>query len=115
MTIQLYLQGKFEYDFSVLNIESTLVGRGISLTANFEDSTEKQVDLAMSDLYMILANVSSGRGKVVTKGNRSLTDKSCTFSVTDRKGFRNEAIRLRLKWGEVTVLSSSVRFLNMFE
>ena len=114
MTIELFLKGKFEFEFSDLNIQSTLEGRGLILGTQHYDVSEKDTDLALSDLYMILANVTSGRGKMVSKGNRQVTEKSYQFGVTDRTNFRNEAIRLRAKWGEKLDCVSSVKFVTLF-
>jgi ATP-dependent phosphoenolpyruvate carboxykinase len=114
MTIELFLKGKFEYEFTDLNIQSTLEGRGLIMGTEHSDVSEKDADLALSDLYMILANVTSGRGKMVSKGNRSVTGKSTMFTKDDRATFRNEAIRLRMKWGEKIDAISTVRFVNLF-
>ncbi len=114
MTIELFLQGKFEYEFSDLNIQSTLEGRGLILGTEHADVSEKDTDLAMSDLYMILANVTSGAGRTITKGNRTIRDKSYSFGITDRQNFRNEAIRLRNKWGEQFEDVSPVKFVKLF-
>ena len=114
MTIELFLQGKFEYEFSDLNIQSALEGRGLILGTAHTDVSEKDIDLTLSDLYMVLANVTSGGGKSVTKGNRRVTEKSYQFGVTDRANFRSEAVRLRLKWGENTDTISSVKFVKLF-
>ena len=115
MTIESYLQGKFEYQFSALNIQSTLEGRGIELGTPHTDVSEKNTDLALSDLYSILANVTNGGGKRISKGNRTVTEKSYSFGITDRQNFRNESIRLRQKWDEDVEVVPSVRFENMFE
>ena len=115
MTIENFLQGKFEYRFSALNMESTLAGRGITPETPHGDVSEKDTDLALSDLYMILANVTSGSGKKITKGNRSVSDKSLSFGITDRDNFRNEAIRLRAKWGEVAAITPTVKFARLFD
>lgn len=114
MTIEQFLRGKFEFEFSALNIESVLTGRGIPLSAEHYYIPEKDIDLAMSDLYMILSNVSNGGGKRITKGNRTTTDKSYSFTTADRVGFRNEANRLRVKWGEESVSVPNVKFANLY-
>lgn len=115
LTIEQYLQGKFEFEFSALNMQSTLEGRGLLMGTIHTDVSEKDTDLALSDLYMILANVTNGGGSKIQKGNRSVTSKSYSFGITDRTNFRNEAIYLRNKWGEQTSLISNVKFANMFE
>lgn len=114
MTIQSYLQGKFDYEFSELNFQSVLAGRGIEPFSSHTEVSEKDTDLALSDLYVILANVTSGGGKRVTKGNRTVTERTYSFGITDRINFRNEADRLRLKWGEGSESSSSVKFANLY-
>jgi len=114
MTIESYLQGKFEFEFSALNFQSVFAGRGIESSSSHTEVSEKDTDLALSDLYMILANVSNGGGKRITKGNRTITDKSYSFSVSDRVNFRNEANRLRTKWGEDSVSVPNVKFANLY-
>lgn len=114
MTIEQFVIGKFEYEFSALNIESVFTGRGVPCSAEHYSVDEKTIDLIMSDLYMILSNVSNGGGKRITKGNRTITDKSYSFTPTDRTGFRNEANRLRVKWGEASVNVPNVKFANLF-
>lgn len=115
MTIENFLQGKFEYQFSALNMQSTLVGRGIVPETSQADVSEKDTDLAQSDLYMILANVTGGSGKKITKGNRTVSEKSFSFGITDRDNYRNEAIRLRAKWGEVATQIPTVKFARLFD
>lgn len=114
MTIEDFLQGKFEYQFSALNMQSTLVGRGIVSGTSHANVSEKDIDLAQSDLYMILANVTGGNGKKVIKGNRTVIEKSFSFGITDRDNYRNEATRLRVKWGEITKQVPNVRFISIF-
>ena len=115
MVIEQFLQGKFEYEFSDLNMESSLVGRDIIMGDDHSTVSEKSMDLVMSDLYMILANVTNGGGRTIVKGNRTVREKSYSFGVTDRLNFRNEAIRLRAKWGEVVEEIPRVLFVNFGE
>jgi len=115
MTIENYLQGKFEYQFSALNMQSTLEGRGLVLGDTHSDISDKDIDLAMSDLYMILANVTSGGATRITKGNRTVQGKSYSFGITDRDSFRNEATLLRNKWGEVTPSIPTVKLMRLFD
>jgi len=114
MTIESYLQGKFEFEFSALNFQSVFAGRGIEPSSSHTEVSEKDTDLALSDLYMILANVTNGGEKRITKGNRTITEKTYSFGITDRANFRNEANRLRFKWGLETVVVPNVKFANMF-
>lgn len=114
MSIKEYLQGLFEYEFSEQNLQSALVGRGLVAETLFVDVSEKDRDLAQSDLYIVLANATSGGGKHIQKGNRAVTVKSYSFSEADRKRFKYEAIRLRHKWGEATEMVIGVKFSNMF-
>lgn len=126
LQIEKYLVGQFEYEFSELNITSALESWGIEAGTPHDIVGQREKDLALSNLFMILANVTSGGGKRVTKGNRTITGKSYSFGITDRKNFRDEALRLRRKWGitdeSVTGVSEgsesqqsgSALFLNMF-
>jgi len=99
LTIEQYLIGQFEYEFSDLNIQSALECWGITAGVSHLSVGSKEKDLALSNLFMVLANVTSGGGKQVTKGNRTVKDKSFSFGITDRQNFREEAMRLRNKWG----------------
>ena len=106
LTIEQYLIGQFEYEFSDLNIQSALESWGITAGVSHLSVGNREKDLALSNLFMVLANVTSGGGKQVTKGNRTVKDKSFSFGITDRQSFRDEAMRLRAKWG-ITDTSTS--------
>ena len=108
MTISEYLKGSFSYTFSDANIASVLTRRGLTADKPLEDVDEKSIDLAQADLYMILANVVSGGGKRVQKGNRSVSERSYQFGVYDRREFRAMADRLYSKWGESITQSPAV-------
>jgi len=113
MTISEYLQGSFDFTFSDANINAVLTRRGIAAETPIEDVGEKNMDLATADLYMILANVVSGGGKRVQKGNRSVSERTYQFSIYDRRDFRAMANKLYMKWGEESIVPASVRFLHL--
>jgi len=113
MTISEYLKGIFDFKFSDENILAVLTRRGVDATQPLDNVDEKSIDLATADLYVILANVVSGGGKRVQKGNRSVSERSYQFGVYDRRSFMNTANKLYAKWGEITAYPSSVRFTHI--
>lgn len=115
LTIENYLRSKFEYEFSDLNIAGALESWGIVAESSHTDVGEREKDLALSELYMVLANVTSGGGKRIQKGNSSATQKSYQFGVTDRANYRNEALRLRAKWGIGDEPTGGVQFIEMID
>lgn len=112
MTISEYLKGSFDFKFSDLNITSVLTDRGIQPDTDLSDVSEKDRDLARADLYMILASATSGGGKRVVKGNRSVSERNYSFTASDRSHFRAMANKLYGKWGVET--ESPVRFVKIF-
>ena len=114
MIIGQYFQGNFEYQFSELNIQTVLARRAIYEESDHTDVSERQLELCLADLYMILANVLNGQGRRVQKGNRSVTERSFSFGITDRANFRAEAIRLYAKWGE-NQSTGEVIFTGIYE
>ena len=112
MTISEYLKGSFDFTFSDVNITAVLTRRGLTADAPLETVDEKSIDLATADLYMILANVVSGGGRRVQKGNRSVSERTYQFWAYDRRDFRAAANRLYAKWGETTS-TSSARFIHL--
>ena len=112
MTISEFLKGSFDFTFSDANILTVLTRRGISADEPFENVSENIRDLATADLYMILANVVSGGGRRVQKGNRSVSERTYQFGVYDRRDFRAMANKLYAKWGETTS-TSSARFIHL--
>lgn len=113
MTISEYLKGSFDFKFSEANLLSVLTRREILPTSDLSSVSEKDIDLATADLYMILANVVSGGGKRVQKGNRSVSERSYTFGVYDRRAFRNMANQLYVKWGEIAEMDSPAVFVHI--
>lgn len=114
MTIGQFLQGNFEYQFTELNIQTVLARRNIYEGVDHTEVSERDRDLCLADLYMILANVLNGQGRRVQKGNRSVTERSFTFGITDRENFRKEALRLYSKWGE-NQANDNVVFTTIYE
>lgn len=113
MTLSEYLKGSFDYKFSDANILAVLTRRGLDATQPLETVDERDIDLAMADLYLILANVVSGGGKKVQKGNRSVSERSYDVVTYDRREFRKMANQLYKKWGEKASISASARFTHL--
>lgn len=99
LTIEQYLQGQFDYEFSELNISVALACWQVPAGIPHSEATEKQKDLACSNLYIVLASIVSGGGEKTTKGNRSVSKRTVSFGITDRENFLKMAIALRAKWG----------------
>ena len=100
MTIEQYLKGQFEdSSFTDLNISVALVSWGVTEGIEHSSVTEKQKDLATSNLYVVLASKVAGGGEKTTKGNRSISKRTVSFGITDRDNFLTMAISLRRKWG----------------
>lgn len=99
LTIEQYLQGQFDYQFSELNIGVALACWGVPSGTLHGEVSEKQKDLACSNLYVVLASLVSGGGEKVTRGNRSSSKRTVSFGITDRENFLKMAIALRAKWG----------------
>lgn len=113
MTISEYLKGSFDFQFKDANILAVLTRRGLNADADLKDVDERSIDLAMADLYMILANVISGGGKRVQKGNRSVSERDYKFGVYDRRDFRAMANMLYAKWGEESQIEPSAVFVHL--
>lgn len=100
LTIEQYLLGQFEENsFTDLNVSVALASWGIPEGIPHTEATEKQKDLASSNLYVVLASKVAGGGEKTTKGNRSISKRTVSFGITDRDNFLKMAIRLRQKWG----------------
>lgn len=115
MTISEYLRGGFSHQFTDANIETVLATRGVSPQTPWQDVSEKDIDLARADLYEILANVVSGGGKKVVKGNRSVSERMVNFGVGDRRYYQARAKELRAKWGISDEYGGGVQFRRIFD
>lgn len=113
MTLSEYIKGSFDFKFTDANISAVLTRRALTPEADLETVSERDMDLAKADLYLILANVVSGGGKKVQKGNRSVSERTYQFGVYDRRAFREMANQLYSKWGENTSVTSSARFIHL--
>lgn len=113
MTLSEYLKGSFDFKFTDANILAVLARRGLDATQPLETVDEKSIDLATADLYLLLANVVSGGGKKVQKGNRSVSERSYQFGVYDRRAFVEMANKLYDKWGEKHLKFSPARFVYL--
>lgn len=107
MTIEEYLQATvgLGYTFPTETILAAELHWGIEPNENAfqpdrEDEWTRRVELAQSDLWFALSTVGRQDAETVTMGNRSYTNSSSGGTQLDRQGYRNEANRLREKWGE---------------
>lgn len=114
MTIEQYLQGKVDFNLSDDNIHSILFDRGVTEGADVSSISERQRELCLADLYMLLANSSvSSSGEYESDGGwqRSVSAKN----VHNRNGLVALADRLYKKWGESTPSTSGkVTFKSLY-
>ena len=108
-----YLKSVFDYKFSDERVSAVLARRGLDGDVELSSVSEKDIDLATADLYVLLTNIVSGGGKKVQKGNRSVSDRSYSINGYDRRNFLEIANRLYAKWGEKTSVVSSARFVHL--
>jgi len=99
MTIEQYLQGKVDYELSEKTMASILFDRSVAANTLVENTTLKQRELCLADIYMFLATSStSTSGEYESDGGwqRQHSNKN----VVDRGAFRAMAQALYDKWSE---------------
>ena len=104
MTVKDYIQGYFEDNiFSDNNINFVLKKHDIEDgSIDVDLISEKQKDLSIADLHLILANRLNGDGEEIARGDFSIKDRSVTMTNDDREYHRRIANQLYKKWGEPT-------------
>ena len=108
MTIEQYLQGKVDFNLSEANIAAILVDRGVSAGADMATLTEKQRDLCLADLYMLLAySSSSSSGEYESDGGWQ--KQKASKNVYDRSGYKEMAQRLYAKWDDEAANTATSR------
>lgn len=101
MTIEQYLQGKVDFNLTDANIQAILYDHDIAEGEEMSNVTERQKDLALADLYMLLANSSvSSSGEYESDGGwqRQVSAKN----VHNRTGLIELAKALYKKWNVAT-------------
>lgn len=112
MTIQQYLEGFFDAgSFSDSNYESIFAKYNVDKSSDENDVNEREKDLCLAELLLLLANKVSGGGsssqssesiergdfkKSVSSGS---SERSYSMTYLDRKYLRERAYYLFRKWG----------------
>lgn len=98
MNIEQYLRGKIDYEITDATMASILFDRGISANTSVENTTEKQRDLCLADLYVFVSRSSiSTSGEYESDGGWQ--KKKASKTINNRGGYVRLAKALYEKWG----------------
>lgn len=101
VTIEDYLKGLVGFDVTESALNSIRIYRGIKKGADVEELTTKEKDLAYADLLMwAVTNPSSYTGAKQSDFGWTETEASKTITVTDKKGFRKDAMDIYKRYGD---------------
>lgn len=106
MTIEQYLQGKVDFNLTDANLQAILYDHDVAEGAQMYNVSEKQKDLCLADVYMLVANSSvSSSGEYESDGGwqRQVSAKN----VQNREGYRALAKALYDKWSVPATTTSS--------
>ena len=98
-TIETWLRGMVDLDFSPEALSAILFNRGIEAGTSALELTEKQRDLCHADVLMYAAGSSVKASGEYVSDNGYQLQKSAK-NVFDRKALRDLAMRLYAKWGD---------------
>lgn len=98
-TIENYLRGKVDYDFSNEAITAILFDRGVTAATPANEVSERDRDLCFADLLMYAASSSVQSSGEYISDNGYQLQKSAR-NVYDRKAMRENALRLYKKWDD---------------
>lgn len=105
MNVKDFLQGKFSQQFTDQTLCGVMLERGISLEAQYDQVTKKQLDLARADLFDFLSTYVSQGSESVKKGSWSHTTANIAISDKERLEFRRSANAIYETYGEPTKYS----------
>lgn len=98
-TIETWLRGKVDFNFSQEAISAILYDRGVAEGAAMADVSEKDRDLCYADLLMYAASTSvQSSGEYVSDNGYQL--QRAARNVYDRKAMRDNALRIYKKWDD---------------
>ncbi len=100
MTAREYIEGLFTYTFSDANIASAFQKRELSITAEYEEATTKQLELIQADLYMVMYTVFSQGSQSKKSGGWSKSEGGYQVTVNDRRAWKTSADAIYKKYGE---------------
>lgn len=98
-TVETWLRGKVDFDFSQEALSAILFDRGIVAGTAASELTEKQRDLCYADILMYAAGSSVKASGEYISDNGYQLQKSAK-NVFDRKALRDLAMRLYAKWDD---------------
>jgi hypothetical protein len=105
-----WLQGSVGFELTQFNIEFVLDNRGVELTDDSANMTEKQKDLCRADAMTIFLSSSNKGTDKQQDGNSSRTEGGESF--TYRDDVQEMAIYLYNKWGESPILAANDEISN---
>ena len=98
-TVETWLRGMVDFDFSPEALAAILFNRGIAAGTAADSLTEKQRDLCYADILMYAAGSSVKASGEYVADNGYILQKSAK-NVFDRKAMRDQAMRLYVKWND---------------
>ncbi len=105
-TIETWLRGKVDFDFSQEAISAILYDRGIEEGAAMADVSERDRDLCYADLLMYAASTSvQSSGEYISDNGYQL--QRAARNVYDRKAMRDNALRIYRKWDDAKAEEAS--------
>lgn len=98
-TIEMWLRGKVDFDFSQEAIAAILYDRWIAAGTAVSDVSEKDRELCYADLLMYAASSSvQSSGEYISDNGYQL--QRSARNVYDRKAMRDNALRVYQKWDD---------------
>lgn len=99
MTIEQFLTGLVDFNFSEATLASVLYLRGVQVGTPLEDVSEKNRDLCLADLYVYVSNSSTASSGEYESDGGWQHQKSAK-NVYDRAGLKRLAQELYKKWDD---------------
>lgn len=98
-TIESWLRGKVDFDFSSESINAILFDRGVEAGTAMSDVPVRERELCLADLLMYAAGSSTRSTGEYVSDNGYQIQKSAR-NVYDRRAMRDWALRLYRKWDD---------------
>lgn len=95
-----YLIGCFNFPIDEGMICAVLAGRGIELSELFADTTEKERDLCLADVLVMLSRSSMGYSQKTSSDAFSMEFRGELIPLADRQAMISEANRIYAKYAE---------------
>ncbi len=115
-TIETWLRGKVDFDFTSEAIAAILYDRGIAGGTALSEVSEKDRDLCYADLLMYAASSSvRSSGEYISDNGYQM--QKASRNVYDRKTMRDNALRIYKKWDDSkaeTVSGAGFKMKNLY-